>query len=426
MEIHKDKIELFYLSSNRPKLNPGERLNADLKQAVYLKVPVRSKATLKAATTELMQTLENSPERVQQFKEYLTADGQQITVPKHCNALLKNAVQSFAENCKYHTMPGRKFPLWELLRIHVDQVVDNYLEVNGIHGLAGLFAKNGFSRLAKRDIRQTEDLLRAEIKRRSPAIQGIVTLEDFFEVQPTYSEPNASVSENNEIEATLDTLIYLLEFCRTRSPKRRSKYYCESQKVSMIHGDYCELCWRLSAAARTAQVEQATLNMKKSAPMVKMKINDLMLKGEIGKEDAARIIEKTSEVYIPEWTSVPQIYRRIGTSSRFCDYHNPNYERFPTSQYKADQPSREAFENKFKELYELKPYDENLRMLDQSEIRELAYHLVHPRLHPKPSPGWRVDAVTLVKEGVSKTEAARRLGVSRQSIHKAIRKVTKG
>jgi len=67
VETHKDKIELFYLPSYSPELNPEERLNADLKQAIYSKVPVRTKARLKAATTEHMQTLENSPERVKQY-----------------------------------------------------------------------------------------------------------------------------------------------------------------------------------------------------------------------------------------------------------------------------------------------------------------------------------------------------------------------
>ena len=52
VEAHKDKIELFYLPSYSPELNPEERLNADLKQALYTKVPARTKAKLKTAATE--------------------------------------------------------------------------------------------------------------------------------------------------------------------------------------------------------------------------------------------------------------------------------------------------------------------------------------------------------------------------------------
>jgi transposase len=67
VEARKEKIELFYLPSYSPELNPEERLNADLKQALYTKVPVRTKAKLKAATNEHMQVLEKSPERVKKF-----------------------------------------------------------------------------------------------------------------------------------------------------------------------------------------------------------------------------------------------------------------------------------------------------------------------------------------------------------------------
>lgn len=67
VEERKDKIELFYLPSYSPELNPEERLNADLKQALYTKVPVRTKAKLKTAATEHMQALEKSPERVKKF-----------------------------------------------------------------------------------------------------------------------------------------------------------------------------------------------------------------------------------------------------------------------------------------------------------------------------------------------------------------------
>jgi transposase len=61
---HSEKIELFYLPSYSPQLNPEERLNADLKQAMGKRVPVRTKAKLRAAASEHMAMLEQSPERV--------------------------------------------------------------------------------------------------------------------------------------------------------------------------------------------------------------------------------------------------------------------------------------------------------------------------------------------------------------------------
>lgn len=63
----KDKIELFYLPSDSPELNPEERLNADLKHAIGTKVPARIKAKLKSAATEHMENLEKSPQRVKNY-----------------------------------------------------------------------------------------------------------------------------------------------------------------------------------------------------------------------------------------------------------------------------------------------------------------------------------------------------------------------
>jgi transposase len=67
VEDRKDKIELFYLPSYSPELNPEERLNADLKHAIGSKVPARTKAKLKTAATEHMARLEQSPDRVMSY-----------------------------------------------------------------------------------------------------------------------------------------------------------------------------------------------------------------------------------------------------------------------------------------------------------------------------------------------------------------------
>lgn len=64
---HSNQIEMFYLPSYNPELNPEERLNADLKQTMGKKVPVRTKAKLRNAANEHMVRLEQSPNRVRSF-----------------------------------------------------------------------------------------------------------------------------------------------------------------------------------------------------------------------------------------------------------------------------------------------------------------------------------------------------------------------
>ena len=62
-----DQLELFYLPSYSPQLNPEERLNADLKQEMGKRVPVRTKAKLRQAANDHMAMLEQHPERVMSY-----------------------------------------------------------------------------------------------------------------------------------------------------------------------------------------------------------------------------------------------------------------------------------------------------------------------------------------------------------------------
>jgi len=64
LEDHEEQMEVFYLASYSPELNPDERLNADLKYAMGSRVQVRTKRKLKMVTNEHMTMLEQSPERV--------------------------------------------------------------------------------------------------------------------------------------------------------------------------------------------------------------------------------------------------------------------------------------------------------------------------------------------------------------------------
>ena len=61
------QIELFYLPSYSPQLNPEERLNADLKQEMGKRVPVKTKAKLREAANDHMAMLEQNPERVMSY-----------------------------------------------------------------------------------------------------------------------------------------------------------------------------------------------------------------------------------------------------------------------------------------------------------------------------------------------------------------------
>ncbi len=64
---HVEQIEVFFLPSYSPELNPDERLNAGLKHALGSRVALRTKPKLKAATEAHMTALEQEPERIRAY-----------------------------------------------------------------------------------------------------------------------------------------------------------------------------------------------------------------------------------------------------------------------------------------------------------------------------------------------------------------------
>ncbi|MEW8057699.1 MAG: IS630 family transposase [Candidatus Thiodiazotropha sp.] len=67
---HEDAIEVFYLPSYSPELNPDECLNADLKDGVTRRAPARSKAQLKKAAVSHLRKLQKLPGRVRKYFEH--------------------------------------------------------------------------------------------------------------------------------------------------------------------------------------------------------------------------------------------------------------------------------------------------------------------------------------------------------------------
>lgn len=67
LATHTDQIEVLYLRSYSPELNPEERLSADLKHVIGRKVPIRTKAKLRAAAEDHMAIIANEPLRVKTY-----------------------------------------------------------------------------------------------------------------------------------------------------------------------------------------------------------------------------------------------------------------------------------------------------------------------------------------------------------------------
>ena len=65
-----ERIEVFYLPSYSPELNPDEMANADLKQAVTRLAPARTKLQLVKAVTSHLRSVQRQPERIKKYFQH--------------------------------------------------------------------------------------------------------------------------------------------------------------------------------------------------------------------------------------------------------------------------------------------------------------------------------------------------------------------
>jgi transposase len=67
---HKHEIEVFYLPSYSPELNPNEMANADLKQAVTKLAPARTKRQPVTATARHLRRVQRQPNRIKSYFQH--------------------------------------------------------------------------------------------------------------------------------------------------------------------------------------------------------------------------------------------------------------------------------------------------------------------------------------------------------------------
>jgi len=70
LQSHKDEIELFFLPSYSPELNPDEYLNGDLKVGVHSGIPARTSPQLKQKAISHLRMLQKRSQRVKRYFQH--------------------------------------------------------------------------------------------------------------------------------------------------------------------------------------------------------------------------------------------------------------------------------------------------------------------------------------------------------------------
>lgn len=74
LEEHKEQIEVFYLPSYSPELNPDEYLNGNLKTKVHSGTPIRNQKDLEMKALSFMRTLAKRPAHVRNYFKHPKVD----------------------------------------------------------------------------------------------------------------------------------------------------------------------------------------------------------------------------------------------------------------------------------------------------------------------------------------------------------------
>lgn len=232
---------------------------------------------------------------------------------------------------------------------------------------ADVFGEIGFTSCAKANPRNAEDRIRSVILDRSK--------------RPAW---------NRELEATFESLLEIIIFCRARPSRRgidmfglalRGRERGRQRTHSDDHYPYCELCWRLVMASEA---------------------KELKLRGRSPSLGPSNI--QPGKVL----------------SKRFCRIHDP---KSPKSKYRADHNYREAFHAQLRAFYEeIKTnrdcWIKRFGSVHVDEMREHAYRYVHIRSSEN-----RIKAMRLARKGLSQSEISRHLGITRQAVSNLLRKI---
>ena len=70
LAAHADRIDVFYLPSYSPELNPNEYLNGDLKLSVAKRAPARTRDELLQTATARLRSLQRRPKQVKKFFQH--------------------------------------------------------------------------------------------------------------------------------------------------------------------------------------------------------------------------------------------------------------------------------------------------------------------------------------------------------------------
>lgn len=361
------------------------------------------------------------------------------------------------------SLTSKRYPIWPLIRKHLDEPFECC-----INDYKGEWAKElldgaRLSEMAQRPplflaVPHTEgahghldaSIVKIEVKEAKP--QGVPDIEwqlrnlARWDVNLRFAIRSALITDDSNqlgvesIYGALDSVRSLFRLLRHFRPRRTTalKDYdvLIDDRIRPQSEEYCELCWRETIrSVRLKEIDSLEKQMVRDICNSAGASKDLQVarseQAWMSKvlQDIPRSVTLLSKA---ELGKISDIFERChaekifagNLSCRYCNIHKPGSRK-----YHADLRYRTAFQNHLSALYGRGKSEFAVNFLppetaDTQELRKVAYDQVHSGLHPivskkEKSLGLREKIGVMSKEGLSQSEMARRLGISRQAVSKA-------
>lgn len=360
------------------------------------------------------------------------------------------------------SLTSRRYPIWPLVRLNLDSALTDC-----IAGYSGAWAKELLSGSSLSEMAQHPPPFCAmPFVQSSGLLDSKVVTSEFVAAKPedmpeidwqllnmerwdanlrfsirSFLDSNGEPRQGAEaLCGALESVRELFRLLRYFRPKRTAAlvdFDALQDDRTRPQGDaYCELCWRLSVRSRRLQELDAQENTEVGKVVSGGRftggiyetrwVQALMLKAC---QHLPRTCALLSKAEVAKLGAIFDRFRaeRVvagNLSRRYCSVHKPG-----SPKYHADLRYQAAFQHHLSVLAGAarSEFAFNLRSpeaADLQEIRKVAYDQVHSALHAiAPSRGGSLglrEKVWLMhQEGLSQSEMARQLDVSRQAISKA-------
>ncbi|NNB34177.1 helix-turn-helix domain-containing protein [Pseudomonas fragi] len=364
------------------------------------------------------------------------------------------------------SLTSRRFPVWSLVRAHLNIAFDRAIaDYEGIWAI-DLLAGAQLSEMAKtppaicpelmvlvRPDGQADlhaDLVATDCTAGKPVNMPeiewqLLNLERWdanlrFAIRSLHMEGGKCSPSGEALCGVLESvrdLFRLLKSFRPRVTKAvRDFDTLVDDRTRPQHAVYCELCWRESIRSKRLQFidDQERREVDALLSLAERPLVDLLAMRALAVSLKITKWQSSMEGLISRSRAceLGLIFERFriermnagNLSQRYCSIHKPG-----SAKYHADLRYKAAFSHHLSVLQGRGKSEFALNLpvpnsADMQEFRKTAYDQVHSGLHavaPKGSPsmGLREKVLLMRQEGLSQSEMARRLGVSRQAISKA-------